>query len=238
MTHQDTDSFVQEVDESLRQDQALALVKRYGPWLLAAFAVFVVGLLGFQAWQREQLKAARAQSDAYAAAIELAGAGNFDEAKAAFDEMAGEGPRVYRVMAQVQSAAILEVQGDLEGALAGFDAAAEAASDPVMRDTIRLRAAYIAAETQDFPALQTRLEPLIASESRISYLARELLAVEAWEAGDTDLARDTLQNLALAFDTPQAMRQRVQIALSVLGPAPATPADGADAPAPSEGEQQ
>jgi hypothetical protein len=232
----DSDSFVQEVNESLRQDQALAAAKRYGPWLLGAFVIFIVGVLGWQAWEDQQLKSARAQSDAYAAAIELAAAGNFDDAKTAFEDMSDEGPQVYRVMAQIQSAAILEHQGDLEGALAGFDAAAEDANDAVMRDTIRLRAAYIAAETQDFAALQTRLEPLTSSESRVSLLARELLAVEAWEAGQHDLARDTLQNLALAFDAPEGVRRRAQIALSVLGPAPATPADGADAPAPSEGE--
>jgi hypothetical protein len=232
----DTDSFVQEVDESLRQDQALALAKRYGPWLIGAFVVFLGGVLAWQWWQAEQIKTARAQSEVYQAAIELAAAGNFDEAKAAFEDMSDEGPQVYRVMAQVQRAAILQHQGDLEGALAGFDAAAEVAGDPVMRDTIRLRAAYIAADTQDFAALQTRLQPLIESDSRISFLARELLAIEAWEAGQTDIARDQLQNLTLAFDAPEGVSRRAQMALSVLGPAPATPAEGANAPAPSEGE--
>jgi hypothetical protein len=105
-----------------------------------------------------------------------------------------------------------------------------------MRDTARLRAAYIVAETQDFAALQPRLQPLIESDSRLSYLARELLGIEAWEAGNLDLARETLQNLTLAFDAPEAVQQRAQVALAVIGPAPETSADGANAPAPSEGE--
>jgi hypothetical protein len=234
----DTDSFVQEVDESLRQDQVLAFLKRWGPYLAALFGLLIVGLIAWQWWQANQLAAGRRQSDAYVAAIEQAGAGNFDEAKAAFEQLSTEGPRTYRVMAQVQRAAILAHQGDLDGALAGFDAAAERASDPIMRDTIRLRAAYIAAETQDFAALQTRLQPLIESEGRLSYLAKELLAVEAWEAGQMDLARDTLENLSLAFDAPSSVQERARLALSVIGPAPATSADGANAPAPSEGENQ
>ncbi len=232
----ETDSFVQEVDESLRQDRVLAFAQRYGPFLLGAFVLFLTGLLGWQWWRESEVKAARAQSDVYAAALEQAAAGNFDDAKAALERMSESGPAVYRVMAQVQRAAILQQQGDLDGALAGFDAAAERASDPIMRDTIKLRAAYIAAETQDFAALQSRLPPLIDSDTRISYLARELLAVEAWQAGQNDIARDTLETLSLAFDAPEEVRQRAQIALSVLGPAPATPADGANAPAPSEGE--
>jgi hypothetical protein len=105
-----------------------------------------------------------------------------------------------------------------------------------MRLTAQIRAAYIAADTGDFAALQTRLTPIIESETRFSYLARELLGIEAWEAGEIDLARDTLESLTLAFDAPEEVRQRAQIALSVIGPAPATSADGAEAPAPSEGE--
>jgi hypothetical protein len=234
----ETDSFVQEVDESLRQDQALAFVRRYGVYIAVVLVVFVLGVFAWQWWQADQTKSARRQSDAYAAAIDQASAGNFDDAKAAFEQLSEQGPRTYRVMAQVQRAAILAHQGDLEGALAGYDAAAERASDPVLRDTIRLRAAYVAAETQDFAALQTRLQPLIDSDSRISFLAKELLAIEAWEAGQNDIARDTLENLSLAFDAPEPVRQRAQLALSVIGPAPATPADGARAPAPSEGEHQ
>jgi hypothetical protein len=133
---------------------------------------------------------------------------------------------------------VLQAQGDLEAALTEFDAAAEKANDPIMRLSAQMRAAYIAADTADFDTLQTRLTPIIESESRFSYLARELLAMEAWEAGQNDLARDTLEALTLAFDAPEAVRQRAQVALSVIGPAPQTSADGAAAPAPSEGDNQ
>jgi hypothetical protein len=233
----DTDSFVQEVDESLRQDRMLNLAKKYGPWLIGAFVVILIGVAGYLAWKDYNLNQARAQSEEFSAAQRLAADGNLDSAKAEFERLTGEGPEVYRVMARLEHAAILEAQGDLEGALAEFDRAAEDADDPTMRDTARLRAAYVVAETQDFAALQTRLQPLVESDSRLSYLARELLGIEAWEAGNLDLARETLQNLTLAFDAPEAVQQRAQVALSVIGPAPATPADGAaNAPAPSEGE--
>ncbi len=232
----ETDSFVQEVDESLRQDRLTAFFKKYGLWIAGAVGALILGVLGWQLWQEQQLQASRAHAEEYGAAQELAQQGNFDEAKTAFEALTREGPRQYRVMAQLELAAVLEAQGDLEGALAGFDAAAEQARDATMRDTARMRAAYIAAETQDFDALRARLTPLIESESRLSYLARELLAIEAWEAGQNDIARDQLENLTLAFDAPEPVRQRAQVALSVIGPAPTSSADGASAPAPSEGE--
>lgn len=231
----ETDSFVQEVDESLRQDRALAFAKAYGPWLIGLFVVFLVGIGGWQLWHSQQTKTARAQADAYYAAIELAQQGDMDGAQAALERLSGQGPRVYRAMARMQRAAMLQSEGDLDAALAEFDAAAEASPDNLMRDTARLRAAYIAAETRDFAALQTRLQPLIDSGTRLSFLARELLAIQAWKAGQNDVARNQLENLTLAFDAPEAVRQRAQLALSVIGPAP-TPADGGEtAPAPAEG---
>ncbi len=237
----ETDSFVNEVDESLRQDRALDIAKKYGPYIVGVFVIFLVGLLAWQFWSNHSTGEARRHADAFAAAQALVEAGNLDGAKTEFERLSTEGPRGYRTMARMERAGILAQQGDLEGALAGFDDAAESAPDQILRESAQIRAAYIAADTQDFPTLRTRLQPLIDSDTRISYLAKELLAVEAWEAGETDLARQTLEQLTLAFEAPDSLRQRAQIALSVLGPAPAaatpeTPADGASAPAPSEGE--
>ena len=120
----ETDSFVQEVDESLRQDRVLIFFKKYGLWFAGALAVVVIGVGGWQAWSASQTSAARNHAEDYAAAQELARAGNMDEAKVAFERLTGEGPRTYRVMAEMEHAAVLETQGDLEGALAGFDLAA------------------------------------------------------------------------------------------------------------------
>lgn len=234
----ETDSFVLEVDESLRQDRMLALAKRYGPWLIGAFVVIIIGVAAWIGWRDYGLSQARAHGDEYIAAQRLLAEGNVEQAKVEFERLTEEGPAVYQVMARMEQAALLELEGDLEAALAEFDRAAEEARDPIMRDTARLRAAYIVAETQDFAAVQQRLEPLIQSDSRLTYLARELLGIEAWEAGNLDLARETLQNLTLAFDAPQAVQQRAQIALSVIGPAPASSAGGASAPAPSEGDTE
>ncbi len=239
----ETDTFVQEVDESMRQDRMLDVAKRYGPLLIVVFALCVVALGGWQGWRYFATTQARAHSEEYAAAQALVRAGNFDGAKLEFERLTGEGPGVYRTMARMEHAAVLQQQGDLDAALAAFGEAAAAANDPLMRDTALLRAAYIVAETQDFAALQTRLQPLIDSDSRLGYLARELLAIEAWEAGQNDLARDTLENLTLAFDAPEAVRQRAQMALAVIGPAPETttpqqtPAASA-APAPAKGESK
>lgn len=227
MTNQDhTESFVQEVDQRVREEQLIAAGRRYGIWIAGLVVLALAAVGGWQVWTQHQVDVARAETQTFAAAQQMATQGNLDGAKAAFERLTTQGSNTYRVMARMEHGAILETQGDLEGAIHDFDLAAAAATDPMMKESAELRAAYLAADTQDFEALQRRLQPLLQSHSRLSYFARELLAVQAWRSGHIQIARDTLENLTLAFDTPDGVRQRAQITLSLIGRAP-TPAPGA-----------
>lgn len=236
----DSDSFFQEVDEGVRQDRYMAAAKRLAPWAAAALAIVIVTVVATQLWQAHEQQVSEDQAVAFTAAQEQAGRGEVSAAATRFEAMSRQGPEIYRVMAMMERGAMLEAQGDMNGALAAFDGAAASAKDPLVRDTARMRAAYIVADTQDFQAVQLRLQPLIQGGGQISYLAKELLGVEAWEAGQTELARSTLSGLQLAFDAPESVRRRAQLELSALGAAPApragsAPAAPAPAP-PSHGE--
>ncbi|MBS0384148.1 MAG: tetratricopeptide repeat protein [Proteobacteria bacterium] len=240
-----TEGFVQEVDQRVREERLLSDLRRYGPWVAGLFVVFLIGIGGWQVWQSHESDVAREQSSEFHAAQEMAQQGNINGAKAAFQRLTTQGSAAYRIMARMEYAAIQQVQGDLDGAIASFDQAAAEARDPVMKESAQLRAAYIAAETQDFEALQRRLQPLIQSHSRISFLARELLAIQAWQSGHYDVARSTLEDLTLAFDAPDGVRQRAQVTLALLpsesaasAAAPASPARGATQPAPAQGAHQ
>ena len=236
----ESDSFIQEVDEGLREERLIAQAKRYAPFAIGGLIALLAGIGGWQFWRGEMLNAAQRQSDAFAAALQQAASGDVDAAKAAFEQLATRGPRVYRIMARLEHAALLQSQGDLQAALTEFDEIAADARDPVVRASAQMRAAYLVADTQDFQAVQARVQPIIDGGGRLSFLAQELLAVEAWEAGETDIARDALENMRLAFDAPEGVRQRAELALAVLGPAPAPAAQDAAEPArqPSEGESK
>lgn len=240
-----TESFVQEVDESLRQDRTVSFIKQWGPWIGGVVGLFILGLGAWQMYGGYMQNVAREHGDRYAAAQQMLHDGDLDGAKAAFEALYNGGPNSYRVMARMEHAGILQQQGDLEGALAGFDDAANLAQDPILKQSAQIRAAYIAADTQDLTALRTRLQPLIDAHTPTSFLAQELLGVEAWEAGDLQLARSTLENLTLAFDAPEAVRERAQLALAVMGPAPEAAQQQQQQPAApqtparrSEGEKQ
>jgi hypothetical protein len=236
VTDDSTESFVQEVDQNLRDERMLAEAKRHAPLAIAAVALFIAAIAGWQMWRGYQTNEARKGAQEFSAAQTLAGNGDMNGAKAAFLALTTRGPQTYRVMARLEYAAVLQAQGDLTGALAAFDKAATESNDPVMRESAQLRAAYLAAETQDFDAINRRLQPMLNSHTRLSYLAQELLAVQAWKAGKMDVARNTLQNLSLAFSAPESVRQRAQQYLAVIGPAPAQPAPTTSAPAPAHAE--
>jgi hypothetical protein len=234
----ENESFFQEVDESLTRDRTMDALRKYGPWLAGAFVAGLVGLGGWLWYQDHNVNQAQSASDKLLSAQQrMAETRDFAAAATAFDALSKEGPQTYRVLAMMERGAALEAQGDLEAAIAAFDAAATASKDDLVRDTARIRAAYLVADTQDFAALRARLDPMIQEGGSVSFLARELLGVEAWEAGDTALARDTLENLNLAFDAPESVRQRVGLALAVLPPAAegeaAAPAEAPAAPAPN-----
>jgi len=241
--NESNESFFQEVEEGVRQDRYVAFVRKYGVWVVGGVAAILLAVGGWRLYEGWSIDQSRDMSERFTAAQKLLREGDAKAAGDEFDRLSKTGPQNYRAMAMMERAQALEAQGDLEGALAQFDAAAQASRDPTMKNSARLRAAYIVAETQDFAAVRGRLDPIIAEGGAISYLARELLGVEAWEAGETTLARETLENLTLAFDAPEPVRQRAQLAINVLGPAPAasgaTPAASA-APAsaaqPSPGE--
>lgn len=228
MTDQN-ESFFQEVDEQLRQDRLMKAFKRWGPWAGGALALVLVVVFGWIEFQNYQVREAGKQSDLFDEALKQVQGGDLDAATAQFAELSEKGPKTYRVMAMMERAALLEQRGDLAGAVTAFDAAAEASTDPIMRDSARIRAAYIVADTQDLQALKTRLQPIIDAKTPFSFLARELLGLKAWDSGDAELARSTLENITLAFDAPESVRQRAQLLLAVIGPAPESADAGGDA---------
>jgi hypothetical protein len=224
-----TDLF-EEVEEQIRQDRYVTFFKKYGLWLAAGFALIIAGMSAGLAWRHYDTKADRARSEAFSAIQDLRSQGQLDQAKAALETFEGRNDGVYRALVPMLEGAILVDQGDLQGALAAYDRAAAAAKDPLVRDSARLRAAYIVADTQDFAAVEQRVTPLLETAGPLRAMARELLAIEAWEAGDTERARGLFDEIALDLNSPDDVRQRAEaMGPAVLGPAPEAPA--ADAPA-------
>ena len=67
----DSDSFVQEVTEEVRRDAMYAAWKKYGPFLVGAIALVIIGTAAQSWWVNSQKDAMREAGGAFIAAQEV-----------------------------------------------------------------------------------------------------------------------------------------------------------------------
>ena len=205
----------QEVDEEVRRDKAAEFWKKYQNWILAGAALIVLASGAFRYWQYERERAEQAAGAQFQQALSALEGGKLDEAKAGFDKIAADGPSGYRALAQM-AAAGARVKSDPQGAAAAFDAVAgDAAIDPLLRGTARLRAALIRA---DLPGEEQKgeaeLTALSAADAPFRRLARLDLGALALARKDYD---EAAKELDLVLGDPEVSPDERQLADRWLG---------------------
>ena len=228
-----TDEFIREVDEAVRQEQWLKLWKRYGSYIVAAVLAVVIGTaagVGWRTWQQGQrLDEARR----YAAAQQMLSNERPAEAAEAFAALAEDASSGYRVLARLRAAEARAAAGDPVAATATLEQlAANDDAAPRYRSLGELLAAQRAFADADPGALLAELEPLIGINDPWRHSALELRALAQMRSGDTAAARQTLDDLLADPLTPPDLGRRAAELLAFLGGPPA--ADGAEEPLPEE----
>ncbi|MGE0501624.1 MAG: tetratricopeptide repeat protein [Rhizobiaceae bacterium] len=206
------DSFIREVNEELRQDQAKALWDRYGPYIIGLAVLIVLTTAGYVAWDYWTTSRANRSGDAFSEALELANGGKPDEALAALKALEEDGYGAYPLLARLRAATVLADKGDLAGAVAGFDAVAADTSIPgSIRDMARLRAGYLLVDGGSYEDVATRVEVLTHESNALRHSALEALGLAAWKdrravdalgffdriAGDEQAARNTRERATM-----------------------------------------
>jgi hypothetical protein len=205
----------QEVDEEVRRDKAAEFWKKYQNQVLVGAAVIVLAAAGFRYWQYERERAAQAAGDQFQQAIAALDAGKFDEAKAGLDKIATQGPSGYRALAQMTVAGA-EAAKDAPAAIGAFDGmSGDAAVDPLLRDTARLRAALLRV---DIPAEQQKGEAALTALSAEGGVYRRLAALTlgALALGRKDYD-DAAKQFGLVLADPEASPEERQAASRWLG---------------------
>jgi hypothetical protein len=239
-----TDEFIREVDEAVRQEQWQKLWKQYGSYLTAAVLAVVIGTalgVGWRNWQHSQrLDEARR----YAAAQQMLSEERPAEAADAFAALAEDASSGYRVLARLRAAEARAAAGDPVAAAAILEQlAANDDTEPPYRALGALLAAQRASGDADPGALATELEPLIGTDDPWRHSALELRALAQMRGGDTVAARQTLNDLLDDPLTPPDLGRRAAELLAFLGgpiaadaaaEAPAQPAAAAPSAEPAE----
>lgn len=206
------DSFIREVNQELRQDNAKALWDRYGPVALAVAIAIVLATAAWVAWDHYATTRANASGDAYSQALTLAREGRTDEANAALATLEADGYGAYPVLARMRGATLQAEAGDHGGAVAGFDAVAADTSVPVsLRDVARLRAALLLVDHGSYADVSSRVEALTVETNPLRHSAREALALAAWKDGRHADASTLFAQITDDEAAPRNVRERAEI---------------------------
>jgi hypothetical protein len=208
-----------EVDEDLRREQFRKIWERYGNLILAVAVLIVVGVGGWRGWQWYEGKLAGEAGARFEAAVTLGEQKKFTEAEAAFNQIAAEGPKGYKLLARLRAADAAAARDRSESAKAFEAIAADNSLEQADRDLAAIRAAYIVADKATYDDMLKRLEPLAAPNRVFRHTARELLALSAFQAKNENAARQWIDTILSDATTPAGVRTRTDVLRALLPPA-------------------
>ncbi len=211
------DSFIREVNEEMRQDQARALWDRYGPAALALAVLVVLGTAAFVGYEYWTNSRANRSGDAFSQALVLANEGKNDEALGALGQLEVDGYGAYPLLARMRAATVLAAKGDFAGAVASFDAVAADTSIPSsIRDMASLRAAFILVDNGSYADVSARAEALTSDTNTLRHSAREALGLSAWKEGRSSDALKLFEQIAADDGAPRNTRERATLLAELI----------------------
>jgi len=211
------DSFIREVEEELRSDRLKGFWDRFGTIVIGIAILIVVATAGYRGYEYFTDHQASASGDRFLAALNLANEGKSDEALTALQALEADGYGAYPVLARMRAATVLQEKGDVEGAVAAFDAvAADTAAPDAVRDMARIRAAYILVDTGSAADVAERAEPLSSDNQPLRHAAREALGLAAWKEGRLADAKTLFQQIVDDATAPRNAQQRASIMLDLI----------------------
>lgn len=222
------DEFIREVNEEYRRDRAAEIWKRYSGVFIGIAVLVVLGIGGWRFWQHEQQVQAEAASRRFDEAVRTAKDKGADAAKT-FEAVAADAPGGYRVLARLRAAAEAGKVDLAAGAKAYAAIADDNAVGQGLRDVARLRGALLRLDADDPEALNT-LQGLATPTNAFRHTAREMLGLSALRKGDFDGAGRWFDQIAADRETPQGLRQRLEVYIALVAGGKVQVSDATPAP--------
>ncbi len=208
--------FFREVDEDVRRDKAIELLKRYQNWIIGAAILIVLGTAAWRVYVYYRTNADEAAGGRYEAALRQLQDGKIDPSIAAFEAIGRDGPKGYATLSRLVAADAVSLK-DPQAGLKAYDALI---SDPSynahMKDVAQLRAAYLRLDIDSPKEFQQRYAALAASTQPYRNSMRELLAVAALKGGDFAAAGRWLDEIVADPSATEALRRRADAFLAVV----------------------
>ncbi len=216
-----SDEFIREVNNEMRQDRLSRFWAQNGMRIImavVALVLLVAAIVGYRAYQQNLDEHASLRYDVMLA--QNADNMTADNAQILRDFIAADN-RGYRFLAQFRLAHDLVAQGNIDEAVALYDALSAQADMPLpVRDFARLNAVMALVNEADLADIEAHLAPLLQEDNHFLPLARELYGLALIMADKPLQARDILKaQLAMADLSPnirarsEVLMQEVQLML-------------------------
>jgi hypothetical protein len=211
------DSFLREVDEAVRQERYKKLWDQYGVYALGLAALIVAGVAAYKGWAYWQERQAQAAGAKFSEALTMLDGADATKAKDVIALLAEEGPPGYRVLARFQLAAAEAKAGDIDKAVADYDAlASDSSVDEILRGHATLQAAALRLDKTDYAEMERRLKDLAEGDSAWRFSARELLGLSAYRLNNMREAEKQFGALVSDQGTPPNLRERADMMLALI----------------------
>jgi hypothetical protein len=204
-----------EIDEEVRREQFKKLWDRYQYLIVGLVFLVVAGVGGWRLYEWQQTREADRFGTQFESAITLAEEGKRDEAEKIFAQIAANGTPAYRMLARIRQAAALAESNPTAATEMYRQISADTSIEPVMRDLASVRAAALLIDAGSFADVRKLLEPIAQPGRDFRHAARELLALNAWKAGDRAGATKWYAQILTDAEAPASSRARVEMLIAL-----------------------
>lgn len=227
LTPQNSEAFMREVDDAVREDRLASFWQRYGRWIIVLLVVGLVALAGWLYWQHDRQTRSQAVSEQMDKLLDTAVNGGNPDPKE-LDALTKADQPGYRAGALLTKAGLAAGKGDVKGAAAIYAAMAQDTGlDQPYRDLALIRRTALEFDTLPPQQVIDRLKPLAIEGAPWFGSAGEMVALAYVKMGKTDLAGPMFAAMAKDRNVPETIRSRARQMAGVMG------IDAVDVPAES-----
>lgn len=203
------DNIFREVDEELRSDRMRALWRRIAPFVIGAAIAIVAVVAVNEGWAWYSNSQSSRSSEELYAALASANGDDLAAAQAELDTLAANGSGGYPVLAEFAKASLLAKSGDTAGAVAAYDALANAQPNVRLRELALLQAATLLVDTGTLADVEARVGTIATDDNPMRRVARELIGLAQFKAGDAAAAKTTFEAILNDPLAQEGIRNRV-----------------------------
>nr|WP_087573706.1 tetratricopeptide repeat protein [Sphingomonas sp. CDS-1] len=217
LTPQNSEAFMREVDEAVRQDQLLTFWQRFGRWIVALVILGLAAFGGWLYWQHYTKTQSQAVSEEMDKVIATAVGGGTPDVKQ-LDALTQASQPGFRASALLVKAGTAARKGDSKAAIAAYQAmASDSSLDQPYRDLALIRQTTLEYESLAPQQVIDRLKPLAVEGAPWFGSAGELVAIAYMKLRKPDLAGPLFAAMAKDRNVPQSIRSRARQMAGLLG---------------------